>query len=139
MSARALAYLREVRRRGCLGGDEPGNPILKALAAWTLESVTGADATTGALVRHLERTDCAACHAPPGLIYSREIAAKVPAWFWAVDDALEAYADETGRPWAPRNGMLNIGALVWFAVEWWGWRLARALEEHAERGAGGAS
>jgi hypothetical protein len=140
MSARALAYLREVRRRGCLGGREGrDNPILQALAAWTLESVQGADATTGAIVHHLERTHCATGNAPPGLIYSRDIAAKVPAWFWAVDDALDAYADETGQPWAPRNGLLNIGSLVWFAVEWWASRLACALESHVQRGAGGAA
>lgn len=99
--------------------DERGGDIAHAIVEWTRDSFEGWDSGTAKdVLRHLEMTDCAACHAPRGLIYTRDIMRKAADWWPDIDEALAAYHDETGEHPRPRDGALTMGWLVWFAVEW---------------------
>lgn len=71
----------------------------------------------------LETTNCAGCHAPGGLIYNNEIAAKYAEWWDDIDTALDEYHDATGERYAPET----TGQLVWFAVEWFAQEMASFL------------
>ena len=96
--------------------------IAAAILEWTENAFASWEgATDSDVIRHLETIDCAACHAPPGLIYNSEIAGKVSGWWDEIDAALYAYQEEMGEPPRPRDkrDSLTIGFLVWFAVEWW--------------------
>ena len=96
--------------------------IAAAILEWTENTFASWEgATDSDVIRHLETIDCAACHAPPGLIYNHEIAEKVSGWWDEIDAALYAYQEEMGEPPRPRDkrDSLTINFLVWFAVEWW--------------------
>jgi hypothetical protein len=96
----------------------PGE-ISTAIVEWTADAFAHEpDASVVDVIRHLEMTDCAACHAPSGLIYTRDIARKLEAWQSEIDEAIAAYHDATGENPRPRDGALTLGWLVWFAVEW---------------------
>jgi mono/diheme cytochrome c family protein len=102
--------------------------IAAAVVGWVQDTFAEWDGSTynasapvakADILRHLETIDCAACHAPAGLIYNRDIWAKVPEWADEIDQALWEYQDATGEPYtAPGDGTLTVGVLVWFAVEW---------------------
>ena len=102
-------------------------PILSAIIQWARDAFDyDKNATLQDLLRHLETTDCSACHAPAGLIYNSDIAGKVPEWWQAIDAALDEFHGETGENWKPR-GAVTVGSLVWFAVEWYAQELASLL------------
>ena len=84
------------------------------------------------VLRHLETIDCAACHAPQGLIYNQQVADKAALWWDEINEALAQYQEETGEHPMPRYGSITIGWLVWFAVEWVGHDAARYLENKLE-------
>lgn len=122
----ALSILGQWRDR--LDNGE-GRDIATAIVDWTRDAFAHEKgATAKDVLRHLETTDCAATHAPRGLIYNYDIAAKVPEWYSGIDAALYAYQDETGENWAPRDGAVTVGSLVWFAVEWFAHDAASALQ-----------
>lgn len=105
-----------------------GHKIAAAIGEWTQDTFAEWEANAykpatpvakADILRHLETIDCAACHAPAGLIYNRDIWAKVPEWADEIDQALWEYQDAMGEPYkAPGAGELTVGTLVWFAVEW---------------------
>lgn len=114
-------------RDGLANGE--GRDIATAIVDWTKGAFEHErDATARDVLRHLATTDCAACHAPPGLICNRDIAGKVPEWWRDIDAALAAYADNTGDDYKPQSPPLTVGALVWFAVEWFAHDAASYLE-----------
>lgn len=122
----AIAVLRE-------WGDKRRGGISAAIVEWCEDSFSNwTDATAKDVVRHLEMTDCAACHAPHGLIYNREIAAKVGDWWLDIDEALAEYHDATGEHPRPRDGAMTVGWLVWFAVEWFAQDAASYLSSLVE-------
>ena len=125
-AADALAILREWHNA------RPGE-IGAAILGWTDDSFSGwTDATARDVLRHLEMTDCAACHAPGGLIYNHHIARKLEAWWPEIDDAIAEYHDATGENPRPRDGALTLGWLVWFAVEWMAHDAAAFLSNRME-------
>jgi hypothetical protein len=100
------------------------NAICAALIDWAIDGAdygaeTDADVIRN-VVRRLEETNCAGCSAPPGLIYTADIAEKFALWFDCIDTAMDEYHDEIGEWFAPKTS----GELVWFAVEWFANRLA---------------
>ncbi len=113
---------------------DPDNAIYSAIADWVADSFQHESSYTLAdIIRHLETTDCSACHAPHGLIYNVDIAQKAAAWWNDIDAAAADYLEATGESPAPRNGEpLTIGFLVWFAVEWFAHNAAQALSMNAE-------
>lgn len=111
-TAQALAALGEWKDA------QPGH-IRDAIVEWTIDSFSGWDDSTARdVLRHLEMTDCAACHAPGGLIYCRDISPKLDLWRFEINEAIAEYHDATGESPRPRDGALTLGWLVWFAVEW---------------------
>jgi hypothetical protein len=106
-----------------------GRKIAEAIGYWVFDAFEHeTDFTREDVLRHLESIDCAACHAPAGLIYNGDIWAKVPEWADEIDQALWEYQDATGEPWeAPGDGTLTVGLLVWFAVEWEAHEIASEL------------
>ena len=119
----ALAEWREMR-----GGD-----IADTILGWTINTFENEpDPTARDVLRHLEMTDCAACHAPGGLIYNHHIARKLEAWWPEIDDAIAEYHDATGENPRPRDGALTLGWLVWFAVEWMAHDAAAFLSNRME-------
>lgn len=120
-AADALAILREWEEA------QPGN-IRAAIVEWVedamVEWVEDAplrrepNATARDVLHHLETTDCAACHAPRGLIYNCDINPKLDLWAIEINEAIAEYHDATGENPRPRDGSLTLGWLVWFAVEW---------------------
>lgn len=109
---------------------DSSNEIANAIAEWVGSSFQyepEEHVTPAAIVRHLEMTDCSACHAPAGLIYNHDIAARAAAWWDDIDCAVDAYWQETGQQPAPQHGALTIGFLVWFAVEWMAQEAAGAV------------
>lgn len=122
----ALAVLNEWH-------DSNAGNISHAILEWARDAFENdATATARDVLRHLETIDCAACHAPHGLIYSQHIADKVPLWWDEIDEALTQYHEETGEHPAPRGGSITIDWLVWFAVEWLGHDAARFLASKIE-------
>jgi hypothetical protein len=112
-TARAITALRR------WADDVHPGEIAAAIVGWTADAFEHEpDASADDVIRHLEMTDCAACHAPGGLIYNHHIARKLEAWWPEIDDAIAAYHDATGENPRPRDGALTLGWLVWFAVEW---------------------
>lgn len=115
---------------------EEANPghISRAILEWAdgaFESDPNAAAKD--VLRHLETIDCAGCHAPAGLIYSGEIAAKLALWWSEIDDAIAYYHESVGEnPTPPGDGVITVGWLVWFAVELVGHDAARYLEREME-------
>lgn len=104
--------------------------ICRAIVSWVDEAFQNWEgATLDDVYKFLVTTDCSACHAPPGLIYSHDIWAKVGEWGGDIDQALWEFWDETGEHYKPQGNDLTIGSLVWFAVEWNAHRLATALED----------
>lgn len=126
-AARALACAHDVAI------NHPHAPqIMRALVSWTYDTFRHEkDATVDDVIRHLDTTDCAACHAPPGLMADADLWAKVPEWGPEIDAALEDYEEGIGEAWKPEGG-LTIGAMVWFAVEWWAAELSGILEHRRE-------
>jgi hypothetical protein len=113
-----------------------GRDIAAAILEWTTDAFEHErGATARDVLRHLETTDCGACHAPTGLIYNHDLIAKVPLWWSDIDAALCAFRDETGGNWQPRDA-LTIGSLVWFAVEWFALEAAREIESRIETAEG---
>jgi hypothetical protein len=109
--------------------------IWQVVAQWTLDAFEyESEWSVKDVIQHLETTDCAACHAPAGLIYNGDIAAKAAEWYSDIDDAIAAYHDETGDMPKPHNGAITIGFLVWFAVEWVAHDMARLIEGNTEDG-----
>ena len=108
-----------------------------ALLEWAFDHIEpGMDETaaqTAFLEWALESTNCASCHAPSGLIYNRDIAAKFADWWDDIDDTLAAYRDATDESFAPET----CGALVWFAVEWraqeWASRFRDMFEQDSDQ------
>jgi cytochrome c553 len=112
-------------------------PYPNAIACAVLEWVRDAfehdeGASARDVLRYLETIDCAGCHAPQGLIYNHDIAAKAALWWDEIDEALADYHEGTSEHPAPRHGSITIGWLVWFAVEWVGHDAARFLESRME-------
>jgi hypothetical protein len=111
---------------------KPGH-IPRAILKWAEEAFENdPSATAKDVLRHLETIDCAACHAPAGLIYNGEIAEKLALWWSEIDDAINDYHENMGENPAPRDGALTVGWLVWFAVEWVGHDAAGYLESEME-------
>lgn len=113
--------------------DSNAGNISYAILEWArdaFEHDEGASARD--VLRHMETIDCAACHAPHGLIYNQQVADKAALWWDEIDEALAQYREETGEHPAPRHGSITIGWLVWFAVEWVGHDAARFLENKLE-------
>lgn len=110
------------------------NTIDMTLLEWAFDSTIHEDGGCNpkTIVEVLQRTDCAACYAPSGLIYNHEIAGRVSYWWDEIDDALDAYHDEVGENWGAHNGAVTIGSLVWFAVEWRSQHLASLISSIAE-------
>jgi mono/diheme cytochrome c family protein len=110
----------------------PGH-IPRAILKWAEEAFENEpSATANDVLRHLETIDCAACHAPDGLIYNGEIAEKLALWWSEIDDAIFEHHESMGENPAPRDGALSVGWLVWFAVEWVGYDAAVYLESEME-------
>ena len=107
--------------------------IPRAILKWAEEAFENdPSATAKDVLRHLETIDCAACHAPAGLIYNGEIAEKLTLWWSEIDDAIFEHHENTDENPAPRDGALTVGWLVWFAVEWVGHDAAGYLESEME-------
>lgn len=126
----AIDYLSSIVRNM-----NEGAAICQALVEWTKDAFQyEPGATVDDVIRHLETTDCPACHAPPGLIYNSDIWAKASEWAHDIDDALYQYMEATGQNYQPqglsRPDAITIGSLVWFAVEWFADGLASRLEVH---------
>jgi len=122
----ALAVLTEWQNRNA------GN-ISHAILQWARDAFEHDEgATARDVLRHLEMIDCAGCHAPQGLIYNQELADKVGEWWDEIDVAMAHYFEETGEHARPREGAIEIGWLVWFAVEWVGHDAAHYLESRME-------
>lgn len=92
------------------------NAIIKTLCEWAADYHE--DGWNAA--ECLEAIDCAGCHAPGALIYNQDIANHYAIWWAEIDDAMLTYHEETDTRFAPET----TGQLVWFAVEWWAYRLA---------------
>lgn len=123
----AIDYLTSVVRNMTDGAD-----ICAALVEWTKDAFQyEPEATVDDVIRHLETTDCAATHAPPGLIYNSDLWVKAAAWANDIDAALYEYREATGENYQPRDN-LTVGGLVWFAVEWFAHELASRLENHKD-------
>lgn len=102
-----------------------GHAIKATLAEWTLDYYECEEEVTWKDVHwHLEMTNCAAGHAPPGLIYNCIIANKARDWREEIDEALEEWYTNTGERFGPET----VGHLVWFAVEWFAREVALGLE-----------
>ena len=111
---------------------KPGH-ISHAILQWTRDAFENDESASARdVLRHLETIDCAACHAPQGLIYNQHIADKAALWWDEIDETLAQYHEETGEHPKPRDGSITIGWLVWFAVEWIGHDAARYLESRVE-------
>jgi mono/diheme cytochrome c family protein len=111
---------------------KPGH-ISRAILKWVEEAFENEpSATAKDVLRHLETIDCAACHAPAGLIYNGEVAEKLSLWWSEIDDAIFEHHENMGENPAPRDGALTVGWLVWFAVEWVGHDAAGYLESEME-------
>lgn len=109
------------------------NGIVKALVDWTRDFFDGwVNATFEDVIKHLQRVNCAACHAPPGLIYNYEVREKFIHWGNGIDEALHDYYETMGENWRPADGRLTTVVTVWFAVEWFARKLADNLESHLE-------
>lgn len=122
----ALAVLNEWHERN------PGE-IPYAILQWTRDAFEHDErATAQDVLRHLDMIDCAGCHAPQGLIYTKDIADKVPLWWDEIDEAMAQYFEDMGEAPAPIRGPITIGWMVWFAVEWIGRDAARFLEGRME-------
>ncbi len=100
-------------------------PIVEALIEWAFDAN---ESMTNVLERNLESISCAGGHAPGGLIYANEIAAKFADWWDDIDDSLESYRDVTGEKFAPET----CGQLVWFAVEWFAHEVAAFMRAEIE-------
>lgn len=101
-------------------------PIVETLIAWAFDDESYS--LENVLEWNLESIDCAGCHAPGGLIYNSDIAAKFADWWDDIDDALESYRDGTGEKFAPET----CGQLVWFAVEWYAHEIASFMRSEIE-------
>lgn len=109
-----------------------GHDIADAIVEWTRDAFEHeTHATFADVVRHIETTDCSACHAPHGLIYNADIARKVAEWWSDIDAAIAAYVDATDEQPRPNNGPITVGWLAWFAVEWFANDAASALQSAA--------
>ena len=119
---------------GLSGSD---NAIEAAVADWAVDAMQNyKNCTSKDIIRHLETTDCAACHAPAGLIYNADLAVKLSEWWVEIDDALDEYQQETGEAWTPDPSKgLTFLSYVWFAVEWEAHKMARNVEWAIENGA----
>jgi hypothetical protein len=124
------------------GNDREDTNELKAMVAeWALDAMEDNSYKAKDVIRHLETVDCAACHAPSGLIYNVDLADKLKLHWDDVNDAVEEYHDATGEWWhpglmadAPRGAAFNVLSYVWFAVEWYAQDLARLIEgKHGRR------
>ena len=102
------------------------NPIAEVL--WDWAKGWEDEGSEHLVVWSLETVDCAACHAPGGLIYNQDIANKYAAWWEYIDEAMDSYQGDTGERFAPET----TGQLVWFAVEWVAQDMACFLRSHAE-------
>lgn len=82
------------------------------------------------IIRQLDTIDCAAAHAPSGLIYNHDLAEKLGEWAFDIRAALEGHEEATGESWSytqmPHGGG-TFFSYVWFAVEWWSNELAGYL------------
>ena len=104
----------------------PENDIVLDLWKWATQYE---DETLDDLVLFsLESCNCAGCHAPNGLIFNNEVAAKYSDWWDQIDEAMDGYHDATGEWFAPET----TGQLVWFAVEWFASELASFLRSHSD-------
>lgn len=103
------------------------NQIDAAIAEWimdhnfpdTLEGIEEA-------IHTLEMTDCAACAAPDGLIYTSDLMDKLSLWKVEIIEALNDYYDAVGEAYKT-DGPANF---VWFAVEWRAHELASELRSY---------
>ena len=111
-----------------------GGVVDRALIEWTVSYWEyEEECSLNDIYQHLATVDCAACHAPPGLIYSSDLAAKVGDWWMEINAALEEYYDEVSEIFAPRDRPLTVGDLVWFAVEWFAGRMADETWDMVEK------
>lgn len=102
----------------------PDNDIIADLWDWAQQYED--DGVENLVAWSLEDCNCSGCHAPGGLIYNNEIAAKYVDWWDVIDEAMDAYHDATGERFTPET----TGQLVWFAVEWFANELAGFLRSH---------
>lgn len=103
------------------------NQIDAALAEWIMDH-DFPDTEDGIkdAIQQLEMTNCSACSAPAGLIYTAELMDKVGLWKVEILEALNEYFDATGTEYSttePQN-------FVWFAVEWRAHELASELRHY---------
>lgn len=123
----AISYLYTVAHN-----HEEAPQIMLALVEWTHNTFRHwEDATVDDVILHLYRTDCSATHAPPGLIFNRDLWKLACRWAPEIDAALYDYEETVGEAWKPQ-GSLTVGYLVWFAVEYWAHNLGARLDDHKE-------
>jgi hypothetical protein len=103
------------------------NQIDAAIAEWVMDhEFPDTEEGIKEAIRRLEMTDCSACAAPHGLIYTSDLMDKLASWKREILDALNEYYDATGTEYTTGEP----GNFVWFAVEWRAHELASELRAY---------
>lgn len=128
-----MGTVREILEKaqgGTLYDFKETEEITAAVAEWALHHAADYNAAETFLRAVLDRIDCRAAFAPPGLIYTSELYRKIAAWGPEIQHCLDAYEEALGDRWVPETG--DLQDYVWFAVEWVSYELAAFIRSAVE-------
>lgn len=99
----------------------------RALLEWSFDQLNGNERRAQLLLiaDALERCNCAAVYAPPGLYTAEDVRAKQQDWRESILHALADHEAATGKPFRWRGGK----AALWAAVEWRAHHLATLIRD----------
>lgn len=123
-----MTYFINAMENAIKADNSPFRENAIALDLWEWAKEYEDDGAENLIAWSLEDCNCSGAHAPNGLIYNNEIAAKYVDWWNDIDAAMDEYFDATGERYAPET----TGQLVWFAVEWFASELANFLRSNKD-------